>query len=354
MLAADGTPPSTWPFAGRLIAVAAVALVPSALAAAWLALACCNLAPGETEASLAIAVSPRRIALVVIALPLLGWGAAVVLLWRTLHRDVTRPLAQLRQVVEAANRGDGNFAALAHGRRFNLREMQALADSVVRLADNVALHSLDLGAARVEQHRLARDVHHRVKNSLQIISSLLSLHARGATTADTVDAYAAMQARVNALTIVHRWSLDDDETGGVDLRAMLGDLAGAIATSLASPHRAPAAVSTAAVDAVTIRVNAAIPIAFALTELANIAVNGGTRATDADGALAIAIGARRDGARVTVWLAAPAFADSDALAGRARAPSTRIVHGMVRQVGGTLRHDPAAGAYAIDFADVVR
>src|SRR3546814_11954106 len=40
--------------------------------------------------------------------------------------------------------------------------------------------------------------------NLQVISSLINFHARGARTAEVVTAYASIQRRVDALAVVHR------------------------------------------------------------------------------------------------------------------------------------------------------
>ena len=54
------------------------------------------------------------------------------------------------------------------------------------------------------QRRLVREVHHRVKNNLQVVASLLNIHGRSAETAEARGAYAGISRRVGALSIVHR------------------------------------------------------------------------------------------------------------------------------------------------------
>ena len=49
------------------------------------------------------------------------------------------------------------------------------------------------------QRRLVREVHHRVKNNLQVVASLLNIHGRTAETAEARAAYAAIGRRVGAL-----------------------------------------------------------------------------------------------------------------------------------------------------------
>ena len=59
-------------------------------------------------------------------------------------------------------------------------------------------------SAVARQTRLVREVHHRVKNNLQVVASLLNLHSRGSANEEVAAAYASIQRRVDALAVVHR------------------------------------------------------------------------------------------------------------------------------------------------------
>jgi len=107
-----------------------------------------------------------------IALPLLLWVLALAGGWVALRAMTILPLRHLQRLVEAS----GHHVEHAD---YGSRELATLAESIVALAAAVDRHNAELDAALVEQRRLTREIHHRVKNSLQIISSLLSLHARG-------------------------------------------------------------------------------------------------------------------------------------------------------------------------------
>src|ERR1044072_3072840 len=69
------------------------------------------------------------------------------------------------------------------------------------------------------QRRLVREVHHRVKNNLQVVASLLNIHGRSAETAEAQEAYAGVSRRVGALSIVHRNHYAEmEENRGIALR----------------------------------------------------------------------------------------------------------------------------------------
>ena len=76
------------------------------------------------------------------------------------------------------------------------------------------------------QRRLVREVHHRVKNNLQVVASLLNIHGRSAETAEARAAYDGIGRRVGALSIVHRNHFAEmEENRGIALRPLLSELA---------------------------------------------------------------------------------------------------------------------------------
>ena len=89
----------------------------------------------------------------------------------------------------------------------------------------VARHEADLEAAVVRQTRLVREVHHRVKNNLQVVASLLNLHSRGSPNEEVAAAYASIQRRVDALAVVHRNHYAElEENRGVALKSLITEL----------------------------------------------------------------------------------------------------------------------------------
>jgi two-component system, sensor histidine kinase PdtaS len=77
----------------------------------------------------------------------------------------------------------------------------------------------------LSKYATIREVHHRVKNNLQVVASLLNLHARGAKTEDASAAYASIQRRVDALAVVHRNHYAElEENRGVALKPLISEL----------------------------------------------------------------------------------------------------------------------------------
>jgi two-component sensor histidine kinase len=133
-------------------------------------------------------------------------------------------------------------------------EMKATLERLVALAEPVCnsyLMALERGRLSAEQRRaedqlrasleekevLLREVHHRVKNNLAIISSLLSLQSSVLTDESVREAFRDSQLRVRAMALVHDQLYRSANMSNIDFGAHLRDLAGNVANSYGGPQR---------------------------------------------------------------------------------------------------------------------
>jgi two-component sensor histidine kinase len=79
---------------------------------------------------------------------------------------------------------------------------------------------------REEKELLLREIHHRVKNNLQVITSLLSLQAHKVSDPKTRALLHESQNRVRAMAIVHETLYRSDDLHAVDCAEYLRALAG--------------------------------------------------------------------------------------------------------------------------------
>jgi two-component sensor histidine kinase len=115
---------------------------------------------------------------------------------------------------------------------------------------------------------LIKVVHHRVKNSLQIVSSLLLLQAKTAGAA--AGQFHAAAARVAAIATVHEQLHKLDDIGMVALDCFLADLCQAIATASSSSDR-PWSLMVEA-DPLVIPSDIAMPLGLIVNELITNAI----------------------------------------------------------------------------------
>ncbi|HIE32176.1 MAG TPA: response regulator [Methanosarcinales archaeon] len=101
----------------------------------------------------------------------------------------------------------------------------------------VALHNIGLEEARKraeeqieaslkEKEVLLREIHHRVKNNLQIVSSLLNMQALIARDQDTVDVLSESRNRINAMALIHAQLYESKNLSEIDMRDFVDRLIG--------------------------------------------------------------------------------------------------------------------------------
>ena len=273
-------------------------------------------------------------------LPLVMWIASLAIGWVIANVLLIRPLLALRRGVERYGGGDPDVRLGGH--RYLSQEIQALALTFDTMADDILSQQRRLETALEEQKRLTREIHHRVKNNLQIVSSLLSLQARESPSAEVAHAYATVQARVGALALVHRWMYDEVGSHGVDLRALASDLCAALEQGIGAAGQAAIAIRCH-VDRIVVSQDTAVPLAFLITELVSVAAR---RATPAG--FVAEVRAQLEDGRARLTVTTPQFVDDGGLG--SGDPARRIIEGLARQLRTPLDHDSTGGSYGVLFA----
>ena len=199
----------------------------------------------------------------ILLLPVLMWIAAALITWIVVSRLLVRPLKRLQQGVLTYQPGE----PLDLPRKLGpAAEIQELRDAFARAVTRVEESDAEMGAALEGQRRLVREVHHRVKNNLQVVASLLNIHGRSATTPEARAAYAGISRRVGALSVVHRNHFAEmEENRGIALRPLITELAADLRAG------APEAARSLAIDLHVENANTtqdvAVAVAFLVTEM---------------------------------------------------------------------------------------
>jgi two-component system, sensor histidine kinase PdtaS len=201
-------------------------------------------------------------------MPLLMWVLAAFLTWLLVTRLLILPLKQLRRAVAESRPGE----TLTLGRKLGpSTEIRELRDEFQRAFARVEESENEMSLALDGQRRLVREVHHRVKNNLQVVASLLNIHSRSAPTAEAQSAYAGMARRVGALSIVHRNHFAEmEENRGIALRPLLTELAAELRAS--APDEARGLIIELDLEPVYSTQDVAVSVAFLMTEIVEFAM----------------------------------------------------------------------------------
>ena len=283
--------------------------------------------------------------LVAIMLPLIMWAAAAAIGWAVVDRLLIKPLKQLERDVSAYRPGE--IVDPLDKMTTPAFELRQLAATFRTITERISLHEGELAEGLARQTRLTREVHHRVKNNLQVVASLINLHARGVSNLEVSRAYGSIQRRVDALAVVHRNHFAElEDNRGVGLRPLIGELAQGLRASVSDGMTGPAVALD--IQPIYVSQDVAVPVSFLLTELFELAMTA-----QPDARVAISLAASQPGkARLEVQSdalkASPAL--SEGLDGR----YGRVLEGLSRQLRSPLERNLEKGSFALEISIVAQ
>ena len=114
-----------------------------------------------------------------------------------------------------------------------------------------------------EKEVLLKEIHHRVKNNMQIISSLLNLQAAKIKNPETLTVFTESQNRVKSMALVHEKLYRSKDLAGINCREYIESLA----TSLFRSYCIGTVNLIVDVENVQLDINTAIPCGLIINEL---------------------------------------------------------------------------------------
>jgi len=120
-------------------------------------------------------------------------------------------------------------------------------------------------ASLKEKEVLLKEIHHRVKNNLQVISSLLNLQANQIRDRETAQVFRDSQSRVKAMSLVHERLYQSSDLARIDFAGYVEDVTRHLLRSYQSGPRGVRLKVD--VDPVSFNIDTAIPCALIINEL---------------------------------------------------------------------------------------
>ena len=217
----------------------------------------------------ALRAPARDLVHVVVALTL-GLLAVLVFLAVRMARSVGDPVTRLAEAAESSQRAESvsvtpgtprEVVALVH--RFN-----EFVDRIREQRQDVEEREARLRRIVSEKSVLIREIHHRVKNNLQVIASLLNLQAESVHDDRDATLFERSSERVISMALVHEQLHQADDLSLIPFREYLNELVGHI-------HEAAAAERTGiAIDSddIHLEIYRAVPCGLIVNELVTNAI----------------------------------------------------------------------------------
>lgn len=111
------------------------------------------------------------------------------------------------------------------------KKLLELKNKQIKTRNRIISKSLD------EKDLLVKEVHHRVKNNLQIVSSLLKLQTLKTTNKDIQGSLNEAQERINSMAILHQLLYKNNQMTRLSFKEYLGNLVNQISSSFTSTNK---------------------------------------------------------------------------------------------------------------------
>lgn len=139
-----------------------------------------------------------------------------------------------------------------------------------RLLTRAAVANIELERRVHEKDILLGEIHHRVKNSLQVVSSLLSLEAARITDPSVIEMLQSTQNRIRSMALIHQTLYQSNDFAHVDFHAFLRSF---VPTLIQSYSLHPERIElTFHVAEVRLPIDAAVPCGLIVNELTSNAL----------------------------------------------------------------------------------
>jgi len=196
-----------------------------------------------------------------------------------------------------------------------------------------------LRQALEEKNMLIREVHHRVKNSLQIMSSIVSLQSHRSTDPAALAAYASMRDRIRAISLVHEKLYSLDSGDKIDVAVYARDLAVQLSDSFGSPQDSLSCEA----ESLLVPADLCIDLGLVMTELVSNAYKHAS-VPDGAGAVRVRIAAEDGAVFLTVEDEGPGFSEGFDIQ-RAGGLGFRLVSALARKRGASISTNRGRGAW---------
>jgi two-component system, sensor histidine kinase PdtaS len=168
---------------------------------------------------------------------------------------------------------DGTFAGYI-GSCVDITEQRKAQETLQRLNEELEARvrdrTVELTRRLNEREVLLREVHHRVRNNLQLVSSLLSMHARQIQNAGSRTMLEECQNRVETISLIHEWLYQSKDVSQISFAHYVRSLATNV---FSAAGVSPASIALeVAIEDVAVSLDRAIPCGLILNELITNAV----------------------------------------------------------------------------------
>lgn len=268
--------------------------------------------------------------------PFLAWVFGFLAIWVATDQLILTHLRKMRASLLMFGRGDidRRIGSLNNPPQSILE----LARSFDLMADRISSREQELADMVGQKDVLLREIHHRVKNNLQIIISLLNMQERKLDDDEAALAIRETRHRINAIALVHRGLYESADLRYIPMDVFIERLVREVSVAYAAGEQNITLSST--VNCIPLEADTAIPVALFIVEAVTNAIKHGL---SIGGEICVGIQQTGQTIRVSVSDDGPGFDPGGAEPGT----GTRLIQGFARQLSGSIAHETFPDGHAI-------
>ena len=156
--------------------------------------------------------------------PILMWLCSVLVAYLALDHLALRRIKNLSSEIRQFGM-DRTPPAIASAGFDGAQEVRALEEEFSSMANVILRDEASLEDALREKNFLLQELHHRVKNNLQLISSIMNMQSRAADKPETKSVLRSLQDRVLGLATIHRSLYQSDDLARANAGALVREMA---------------------------------------------------------------------------------------------------------------------------------
>ncbi|MXQ06729.1 GHKL domain-containing protein [Alphaproteobacteria bacterium GH1-50] len=278
--------------------------------------------------------------------PIAMWLATLAITYVALSRLVVRHVRRLglRMRRFAQNR---NISEIGETSPLEPSEFRDINESFLAMAEVIIQDEAELENAVHEKTLLVREVHHRVKNNLQLIASIMNMQIRKSRNSETGEVLGRLQERVLGLAAIHRQMYSAKTLERVPADSLVEAI---LAQTLRVGSEEGVDV-TRNIQPLSLVTDQAVPLALLTAEATTNAVQYLGEDREGRAFIDISLSERDDGnirLRVRNSVSAETDVSSEGLvAFRKQGLGAQLIDAFTRQLGGTLNVESEEGTYSL-------
>jgi two-component sensor histidine kinase len=264
--------------------------------------------------------------------PALMWAVSLIAAWAAAEKLMTRHIRRLRTAITEFAGGSRVMRPL--DMQAAPQEIRETAEAFERMTESIVHDEAELENSVHQTEVLLREVHHRVKNNLQLIASIVNMQIRRTRSDEARQVMRSLQERMLSLATIHNGLYQTANLTEIEVNTLFPGIVDQVVRGAAARGRTVHLRTEFA--AVKLPLDQAVPLALLLTEAMSSALKYASTGTDEVPELSVTF--RMDTATEAV------LEVTNSAAGKTGVPSdkgdagtgigTQLLRGFARQLGG--------------------